>query len=48
MLDWASCPAVERNPQYVCGAWVFRGTRIPVSALFDKNPPQPPFSKGGN
>jgi len=35
MLDWASCPAVERNPQYVSGAWVFRGTRILVSALFE-------------
>jgi len=33
-LDWADCPAVERNPQRVSGAWVFRGTRIPVAALF--------------
>ncbi|MEB3307240.1 MAG: DUF433 domain-containing protein [Cyanobacteriota bacterium] len=33
-LDWADCPAVEQEPQRVCGAWVFRGTRIPVAALF--------------
>jgi uncharacterized protein (DUF433 family) len=35
MNDWSSCPAVERDPQKVSGAWVFRGTRIPVSALFE-------------
>ncbi|MBI3069183.1 MAG: DUF433 domain-containing protein [Betaproteobacteria bacterium] len=35
MLDWSSCEAVERNPGVASGAWVFRGTRIPVSALFE-------------
>ena len=35
MLDWSSCKAVERSPGVVSGAWVFRGTRIPVSALFE-------------
>jgi len=25
---------VERSPEKVSGAWVFRGTRVPVSALF--------------
>ncbi len=35
MLDWSTCPAVERDPQKVSGAWVFRGTRVPVSALFE-------------
>ncbi len=35
MLDWSSCPAVERDPQRVSGSWVFRGTRVPVSALFE-------------
>jgi uncharacterized protein (DUF433 family) len=35
MLDWSSCKAVERSPDVVSGAWVFRGTRIPVSALFE-------------
>ncbi len=35
MLDWSTCPAVERDPLRVSGNWVFRGTRIPVSALFE-------------
>ena len=34
MIDWSSCPAVERNPERVSGAWLFRGTRVPVTALF--------------
>jgi len=34
MLDWSQCPAVERDPGKVSGAWVFRGTRAPVQALF--------------
>ncbi len=32
-LDWARCPAVESVPGKVSGAWVFRGTRIPVAAV---------------
>lgn len=35
MNAWSSCPAVERDPLKVSGAWVFRGTRVPVSALFE-------------
>ena len=35
MLDWDNCPAVERSPERVSGAWVFRGTRVPVSSLFE-------------
>jgi uncharacterized protein (DUF433 family) len=35
MIDWSSCPAVERLPDRVSGAWVFRGTRVPVAALFE-------------
>ena len=35
MLDWSQCPAVERSPDRVSGAWVFRGTRVPVAALFE-------------
>ena len=35
MLDWSECPAVERAPERVSGAWVFRGTRVPVRALFE-------------
>ena len=34
-LAWAGCPAVECDPQRFSGAWVFRGTRIPVAALFE-------------
>lgn len=35
MLDWSTCSAVERDSAKVSGAWVFRGTRVPVSALFE-------------
>ena len=35
MLDWARCAAVERIPGKVTGAWVFKGTRVPVKALFE-------------
>jgi len=34
-LDWSACTAVESVPGKVSGAWVFRGTRIPVSAVFE-------------
>lgn len=34
-LDWSACPAVESVPGKVSAAWVFRGTRIPVSAIFE-------------
>jgi uncharacterized protein (DUF433 family) len=35
MLDWTQCSAVERVPGKVSGAWVFKGTRVPVAALFE-------------
>jgi uncharacterized protein (DUF433 family) len=35
MIDWSSCPDVERDADRVSGAWVFRGTRVPVTALFE-------------
>ena len=35
MLDWSQCPAVERIPGKVSGAWLFKGTRVPVRALFE-------------
>ena len=35
MIDWSTCAAVERDPARVSGAWVFRGTRVPVAALFE-------------
>jgi uncharacterized protein (DUF433 family) len=34
-VQWSDCSAIEQNPEKVSGAWVFRGTRVPVSALFD-------------
>lgn len=35
MLDWSQCDAVESIPGKVSGAWVFRGTRIPVAVVFE-------------
>jgi uncharacterized protein (DUF433 family) len=35
MLDWSTCPAVERSPLKVSGAWLFKNTRVPVKALFE-------------
>jgi uncharacterized protein (DUF433 family) len=34
-LDWSQCPAVESIPGKVSGAWVFRGTRLPASIIFE-------------
>jgi uncharacterized protein (DUF433 family) len=34
-LDWSQCPAVESIPGKVSGAWVFRGTRMPVATVFE-------------
>jgi uncharacterized protein (DUF433 family) len=34
-LDWSRCPAVESIPGKVSGAWVLRGTRMPVSVIFE-------------
>ena len=35
VLDWSQCSAVEKIPGKVSGAWVVRGTRMPVSAIFE-------------
>ncbi|MCH7751006.1 MAG: DUF433 domain-containing protein [Planctomycetes bacterium] len=35
MGNWEECDAVERITEKVSGAWVFRGTRVPVAALFE-------------
>ena len=35
MTNWETCPAVERRPEKLSGNWVFQGTRVPVSALFE-------------
>jgi uncharacterized protein (DUF433 family) len=34
-LDWSQWPAVESVPGRLSGAWVFRDTRMPVSAVFE-------------
>ena len=33
MLDWSQCSILESVPGKVSGAWVFCGTRVPVSAI---------------
>ena len=35
MVAWSQCSAVERIPDKVSGAWLFCGTRVPVSSLFE-------------
>jgi uncharacterized protein (DUF433 family) len=35
VLNWSQCPEVERTAGKVSGAWVFRGTRVPVKTLFE-------------
>jgi uncharacterized protein (DUF433 family) len=35
MFDWNQCSGVERKPGTVSGVWVFKGTRVPVKALFE-------------
>jgi len=35
MIDWSECPDVESVPGKVSGAWIVRGTRIPVQAVLD-------------
>ena len=34
-VDWSQCTAVESVPGKRSGAWVFRGTRTPVSTVFE-------------
>ena len=34
-LDWSQCSAVESIPGKVSGAWVFKGTRMPVAVVFE-------------
>lgn len=34
-LDWSLCQAVESVPGKVSGAWVLRGTRMPVAIIFE-------------
>ena len=35
MSDWSTCSAIESIPGKVSGEWVFKGTRVPVAALFN-------------
>ena len=35
MLGWSTCAVVERASGNVSGAWLFKGTRVPVRALFE-------------
>jgi len=35
MIDWSKCADVEQDPNRVSGAWLFRGTRVPIAALFE-------------
>lgn len=35
ILDWSRCPVVEQVPGKVGGAWVLRGTRMPVATIFE-------------
>lgn len=34
MKQWETLDVIEQNPEVVSGAWVFKGTRVPVAALF--------------
>jgi len=34
-LDWSQCPAVESIPDKMSGAWVFKGTRLPVATVIE-------------
>jgi uncharacterized protein (DUF433 family) len=35
MIDRSSCKALERDPERASGAWVLRGSRVSVAALFE-------------
>ena len=35
MNIWEKCKAVECDPKKVSGSLVFRGTRVPIQALFE-------------
>jgi uncharacterized protein (DUF433 family) len=34
-MDWSNCPDVERIPGKVSGAWLVKGTRLPVWAILE-------------
>jgi uncharacterized protein (DUF433 family) len=35
IINWAACPVLESDPEKLSGAWVFRGTRVPISTVLD-------------
>ena len=35
VLDWSQCPAVKSIPGKVSGAWVFKGTRLPIATVIE-------------
>ena len=35
MRHWDTCPEVERNPEKMSGARVFRDTRLPLSTMYE-------------
>ena len=35
MANWDNCPAVERDPGWLGGAWVFADTRQPLFSLYE-------------
>lgn len=35
MVQWSACDAVEQDRDRYSGAWLFRGTRVPLTALFE-------------
>ena len=34
-MDWSTCSALERDLARLGGVWVFRGSRVPVSTMFE-------------
>jgi len=35
MINWQTCTEVSHDPQVVSGDYLFKGTRVPVRALFE-------------
>jgi len=35
MINWSTCEFAEKDPDRVSGVWVFNGSRVPISTLFE-------------
>jgi uncharacterized protein (DUF433 family) len=35
VINWAACPVLESDAERLSGAWVFRGTRVPISTVLE-------------